>query len=568
MLTSTSPNRSGHQSKAKDSLAKDSLAKDSLAKDSLAKDSPAKGMANAATRQKRALSQRLAAATLAVTSLLAAPAASYAQQIARPTIRPDDVAQACFAVADNGASNGSTSGAEAQDFLVRINSVAANSVSLVNPIVTDDGTPVTFVEAMTSRPDFGELIVADENRIGRVDPATGVFTLLGTLTSSSDFDAIVIELIGTENRLLAVSKGNNPNVLVEVILDVDPATNQAVGILSESAGPTLTNFPAGTGSIDGIALSPDGTLLGIANNGASSPQKLVIIDEATGVLTELGDFVDGAGVIPDVEDISFDLGGNLFASSGSNNLRFQDNGFFVPLSANDGTPLPVTDVIALGQDGGTDFEASSCLRPQGDVVDGPGDLILVKRITAVTRDGEETRFNDFVDQAGETDDNTLRDLITARFPNQGANFPAGVLQSPTRLETGDEVEYTVYVYNPSLAIVNNAVLCDPIQPPGILNSESVGFSAPSSNLNLSFVQNASFARAPLSAAPADCSGVIAGSDADRQFPSGPPGPTGGLDEGAGGGIVTNSFNVGPDQLSALRFNITVGEVEDTAAVPE
>ncbi|MEM9089204.1 MAG: hypothetical protein AAGC93_10715 [Cyanobacteria bacterium P01_F01_bin.53] len=503
-----------------------------------------------------AIPRRIAAGTLAITSVLTTVLSAQLTSVAQ-TIPPDNVNQSCFAVADNGAPNGSTSGAEAQDLLVEINSVATNSVSAVG-LISNNGIPVQNIEAMTSRADFDELIVANEAEIGRVDRDTAEFTSLGTLTSSTDFDAIVIERSGNEDRLLAVSKGTSPNLLVEVTLAIDTANNnQTTGIASEQILATLSNFPAGTTTIDGIALAPNGTLYGIANDGASSAQRLVIIDPATGVLTDLGAFVDGVGPIPDVEDISFDLGGNLFASSGSNRFRFQDNGFFVPLAA-DGTPQQVTDVITLGQDGGTDFEASSCLQTQDDVATA-GDLIIVKRITAVTTNGQETRFNDFVDQTNESDDNRLRDLLSDRFPNGGDNFPAGIVQTPTNLTAGDQVEYTVYLYNPGSSTTTNAVLCDPIEPPSILDSSSVAFAAPGDGLNLNFANNEGFARAPLSAAPADCSGVLEGNDSDRQFPAGPPGPSGGLNVGAGGGIVTDSFDVGANQLSALRFSITVGQ---------
>ncbi|MEL6813864.1 MAG: hypothetical protein AAFP03_03505 [Cyanobacteria bacterium J06598_3] len=483
----------------------------------------------------------------AIGSSLIAPQPAYGQT--------SGAGQACYAVADNGQPGDGNGGILDDDTLVFLD-FGTREVRAINTVIGPDG-PIRNIEAMTSRPNFNELIAANGNEIGRIDPATGAFTPLGSLGPFEDFDAIVIDRNSpSQTRLLGVSKDSSVarrNVLVEATLQLD-GSGQSVGV---SAPRTLVqistgDFPAQTSSIDGIAL--DGTTLyGVANQGPSTPravsaQRLVTIDQTTGALDDLGPFIDEGELINDVEDISFDLFGNLFASSGSNFSRFTNTGFIINL-AGDGTPGEARNTLPLDDaNGDIDFEASSCL--PFEVAD-TGDLLVVKRITAIVSSGVETRFDTFVDQDNETADNTV-------FDETNGNFPVGVVQSPTALLPGDEVEYTVYVYNPTALDFTNAVLCDPITPPSILQSASVEFAQPTRGANLNFADQSEAARAPLATDPDENCGNLL-DDTNGQFPSGPPGPTGGLDVGAGGGIITDSFNLAPRQVAASRFRITVGQ---------
>ena len=43
--------------------------------------------------------------------------------------------------------------------------------------------------------------------------------------------------------------------------------------------------------------------------------------------------------------------------------------------------------------------------------------------------------------------------------------------------------------------------------------------------------------------------------APGSFPLGPPGPTGGLGIGAGGGVVAGTFDVPANQFGAIRFRV-------------
>ena len=459
--------------------------------------------------------------------------------------------QACYAIADNNPPGDPDGGRSVPDTLARIN-FGNRNVTRLGTIIGPDG-PITNIEAATSRPNFNELIVANGREIGRLDPATAQYTPLGVLAPFTDFDAIAIDRQSpNQTRLIGISK--NPgdpalnNIIVEAILEIDSSgLTTGISSITQLAAIPDEQFPESGDSIDGLAITDSGTVLGAANRGPGGPnqtseQVLVTIDINNGTLQRIGIFEDENGEpINDVEDISIDLFGDLFISSGSNFSPSADTAYVIALGVGD-RPARARDTLSLSS-AGQDFEASACLPLINDNA-----LLVVKRITAVTRNGEETRFDQFVDQASDTADNRLAELTSG-------TFPLGEVQTPTALLPGDEVEYTIYLYNPTRLAIGDAILCDPIQPPSILQSNSVSFSEPSTDLALSFNEQADFARAPLAPADSACEATLP----DNQFPSGPPGPSGGLDIGAGGGIVTDQFLLAPSQIAAARFRITVGQ---------
>lgn len=80
---------------------------------------------------------------------------------------------------------------------------------------------------------------------------------------------------------------------------------------------------------------------------------------------------------------------------------------------------------------------------------------LVKRITAVTRGGSPIGFNNFVDDPGDANDTAAG---WAQFP------PVGIpsLSSTEPLQSGDEVEYTVYFLSDGGSSVLAGSLCDQV----------------------------------------------------------------------------------------------------------
>ena len=496
-----------------------------------------------AASARRSLRLRRLAATGAFALL------SLATYRATPAQAQETQNQLCYAIAGNNPPGQAGGGSNLQDTLASID-LDTSAVASIADIARPDGTPVRDIEALSSRPDFDFLIAANANELGRVDPTTGVFTSLGFIEGFVDFDAIVIDRNGNQDRLLAVSKrsGNPQNEVVEVILSLDE--NQiATGIASQTTLSTVSNFPAGTNSIDGVAISPAGNVLAIANGGPNTAQRLVGLDINSGVLDDRGPFPTATGdEIPDVEDLTFDLQGRLLATTGSSFNQATTETAFVYTDPGTGALSNATTEIDLASSGAIDFEASACLRAPDDPT---GDLLLVKRITAVTSNGQETRFENFVNQPGtDVDDQMLSETDGA--------FPLGIVEAPNSLQTGDQVEYTIYLFNPSEEITfNNVILCDPIRRPSVLQQDSIQFSTPSDNLTLDFNDTDGFERAPLAVADDAC---VAALDGGTQFLAGPPGPTG--PNGTGGGVVTDSFDIGPGEISATRFTIEVGAVQN------
>lgn len=483
-----------------------------------------------------------------------------------PASAQNGAGQICYAIADNNPPGDGDGGVSFPDTLVRID-FGQGSAEALETVRRPDGSTINDIEALSSRPEFNELIAANANEIGRVDPATGVFTSLGFLTPFIDFDAIAVDRQSTDQtRLLGISKrgGSLNNVLVEATILIDPETGQSTGL-----GPATrllqipaSEFPPDTNSIDGMAISPvgfalpGGVLYGVANRGPNTPREtsaqiLVTIDPATGEIEERGVFTSDGEQINDVEDISFDLFGNLFVSSGSNFSRFADNAFIIPLDAN-GNAQPASRTLSLAASGGQDFEASACL-PFASV----GSLVVVKRITAITRNGVNTPITGFFDQPNDANDNLL-------FEETNGALPLGLVEEQTALSPGDEVEYTVYVYNPTIFTLSDAILCDPLRRPSILQTESIEYSEPSAVPDngeaLAFDGNASgFARSPMSPADAACLPLLEG----EQFISGPM--IGG--DRAGGGVVTDAFSLAPNDVAAIRFRVTIGQFEEDEVEP-
>ncbi|MBD2021176.1 DUF11 domain-containing protein [Leptolyngbya sp. FACHB-36] len=89
---------------------------------------------------------------------------------------------------------------------------------------------------------------------------------------------------------------------------------------------------------------------------------------------------------------------------------------------------------------------------------GAPNLRLVKRITAVTRNGVPTTFSQFVDDPGNTNDTAAgwSSLSPVGVPRIGPADP---------LRSGDEVEYTIYFLSDGRQPVLGTSVCDPV-PPG------------------------------------------------------------------------------------------------------
>ncbi|NEP15940.1 MAG: DUF11 domain-containing protein, partial [Leptolyngbya sp. SIO4C1] len=334
--------------------------------------------------------------------------------------------------------------------------------------------------------------------------------------------------------------------------DVDPATNQA----GSADNPIVLAAGETNNAIDaGLAVSN-----AIGNR--------VFLDENNNGLQD-----DGEPGVPGVTVNLIDVEtGNTVATQ-----QTDDNGLYsfvnlpagsyqVQFTAPSGTagfssaPPNVNDPLAATNDSDVDPDTGLTgiisLGPNDVIQDvdagllpGP-DLRIIKRITGIIRN--EVRlpgFDGFDDQSGTLADNELNDA------SNGA-LPQGVVQTPTSLQSGDLVEYTIYLFNPGEGATNIEV-CDEIQPPGILvpDANTLQLAPPTALPNLAEAAPSSLvqARDPLSVLAPSCL------SAPGTFPAGPPGPTGPAGVGSGGGIVAGGpeFDLNSNEVTAIRFLVRI-----------
>ncbi|MBT9312507.1 beta strand repeat-containing protein [Leptothoe kymatousa] len=186
------------------------------------------------------------------------------------------------------------------------------------------------------------------------------------------------------------------------------------------------------------------------------------------------------------------------------------------------------------------------------------DLRLVKRITQVIRNGQSVNIagiNEFTDQPGAEDDNELA-------TSTRENLPLGVFEVLDTLQSGDEVEYTVYFFNRGSVQAANVEMCDELQVVSgigtILQPASLELASPvpfasSNTLDFDGTSTLLFPQAPLAPLAASCTSF------PGSFPSG--NPAGGLGVGVGGGVVVGGPDLGLDvdagSVGAFRFRVNV-----------
>jgi uncharacterized repeat protein (TIGR01451 family)/fimbrial isopeptide formation D2 family protein len=145
----------------------------------------------------------------------------------------------------------------------------------------------------------------------------------------------------------------------------------------------------------------------------------------------------------------------------SNQARVSSTGGSVDTSLTDALagpgdlPQELDDGIEQGNLDGTGDDDPTLVRvePRGNPR-----LRLVKRITNITRNGvpiSGINFNTFLDDPEDEDDNIL---------NQTSVQPVGIFSLPSEssIQSGDEVEYTIYFLSDGTARANNIKICDAI----------------------------------------------------------------------------------------------------------
>ena len=298
----------------------------------------------AISRPKR---MRLALSALALLALLAsalvvprmAPAAAMRQ------LGP----QLCFAVSDQYIPESSPDYPwPHEDTLVILDRTTGDLEVVGTGAVGNTGT--LGIEAIAFKPGTTTLYaansdkIANEGRLGTLDLTTGAFTAVGDPFGSGQgrigtvlatqvitdvdglyFDPFSGELWGT-NRTSGLGE---PDQLIKI----DPTTGRIVlGAFTDPLDPTNTvDFVEvqpvdGLTDVDDIAIDPsDGTMYAVVNtNGGET--SLVTINRADGSTTKVADVFDTNGVrVTDIEGLAFGNDGNLYGSTGKDELGTPDN---------------------------------------------------------------------------------------------------------------------------------------------------------------------------------------------------------------------------------------------------
>ena len=109
------------------------------------------------------------------------------------------------------------------------------------------------------------------------------------------------------------------------------------------------------------------------------------------------------------------------------------------------------------------FQCIDFNNPQNNTTLEPN-LLLIKRITAIdrVRSGEETQFNNFVDDPNSTDDNHLLWPDSDGDRSNNINLYLRGAIDGGEVEPGDEIEYTIYFLSNGDAAVREASICDAV----------------------------------------------------------------------------------------------------------
>lgn len=311
------------------------------------------------------------------------------------TVEDTHVNQLCYLVADAGGGGGGN------DRLTSIDT--ADFDPLTNETNIGIGTGTNSIEAIAWNSSTGTLYAANAGQLGTLSTSTGVFTPLaqtfGTGSGSlgnvtfSDVDGLSYD--PTSGVLYGVSARSGTDVLIQI----DMATGAHVpnafgaGIDYVAVTPIL-----GNNITDDIAVDPTtGVMYASVNSGGSS-DRLIRIDKATGATTDIALIT-----VPDIEGLGTDPSGQLWGTSGTQNILYEINKF-TGVGSN-GRPL----------DNGSDYESVDCYATSPSVV---ADLAVAK----------------IVDEAGPAEGATVTYTVSAQNAGPGVAtvvqltdvLPAGV----------------------------------------------------------------------------------------------------------------------------------------------
>lgn len=282
----------------------------------------------------------------------------------------DDRVEICYAVADRQVPGNVN---RQPDYLIRLRP-DGTGLSIVGQMGTER------VEAIALNRTQNRLYATNGSTLGTIDTTTGQFQRIGRAVSCespngtiglNDLDALAwdpstgdlwaVERIGTPVSASVQTR--------EFLVRIDAATGQpADGTCRELTGDAAI-FDLLT-EIDALTFAPDGRVLATANSGGGRRNRLVSIDLATGVMTNVG-----PTVIDDVEGLHYTESGRLIGTTGVDGDPAESNSL---IQVNDltgqATFIGVPRLLEIPLNTGSvtsDIEDVSCrLEPPG-VIENP-----------------------------------------------------------------------------------------------------------------------------------------------------------------------------------------------------
>ena len=206
---------------------------------------------------------------------------------------------------------------------------------------------VSSIEAITYNSATGVLYAANAGQFGSLNLTTGAFSFIGNFgTGSGSLGNILFSDVDglAYDATTGVMYGAHARGGTDVLIQIDMATGVHVpnafgaGIDYVPISPIL-----GNNITDDIAVDPTtGVMYASVNSGGAS-DRLITINKATGATTDIA-----AITVPDIEGLGTDFSGQLWGTSGTQNILYEiDKGNGV---GSNGRPL----------DNGSDYEAVDC----------------------------------------------------------------------------------------------------------------------------------------------------------------------------------------------------------------
>ena len=206
----------------------------------------------------------------------------------------------------------------------------------------------------------------NQNELGTLDFNTGQFTGYGSPISAVNGFVMVngspsqVEIASSSIDVDGMSFDPTTGILYgslrlgdeDLLIQIDISTGDHV---PDAFGPgedfVVIQARDGLEDVDGIAVNITGRLYGVVNAGDIGPQRIVEINKVTGATTDVG----LVGNDLDLEGLSFDFQGNLYATSGTLSRLYQIN-------LADASILQTWDLNV-----GSDYEAVSCVLSPSDL---------------------------------------------------------------------------------------------------------------------------------------------------------------------------------------------------------